>query len=196
MGTFKGNLLHGLKVAVNIPKVDSLTATRVIQTDEIAIYPQGFFAMCKNKLPVLKNINMKIAVVDGETVQVSDDGGISIISNLFNLDEEQLPADDLDGDVYFEHICGATFSLMDGQDGASVTPVLKSESGNKKFSPDGMLLRPDIGLLTVIENVNAGTLDADSLQAIIELDIDWVDVSEKEFNEYLQELWLLGAVND
>lgn len=196
MGRFTGNLLHGMFQSQLVPDILVATGVDYDMVYPIEIFPSAFLSICKGKLPVLKAVSLQINIELGQTISIANNGFITVDAILFNLDENQVPTTPLDGDTYFEVVCHGDFSLWDSDNDTTIERINVWDSMIRNFGENGVILRPEMAVYVMLKNSAGDNISANSIRVTVELDVDWVDVTDAEFTEYTKELWLLGAVID
>lgn len=179
---FEGHLLHFYNQRLLFPTANLASGSAVAENEEVEIFPAAFMKLGQVKMPILKHVDMKI-VFEHHTLppKINDDGYYNCYAYLYNADEDDIDDSNLIGVAVLtiaDHNSGVTWSISNTN-----LPLQKS------FGKDGILLRPKITIRHAVGNTSGIQIALDSFRLELVMDIDWVDVSEKEFQDYLQELW-------
>ena len=198
LNKFDGNLLHNIIVTSDTYDQATLATASSATTDvDFEIFPASCLQLCIGSLPILKGIRAHFqltgALADLELIAAE---GLYMRASVWNLDNSFIPEDEFDNDPHFEclGICDLKIQELDG------TATLDIEETEKVlykiFGRDGVLLRPGMSARIYLENGTASGINKDLFKLVLELDIDWVPISETEWDEYLKELWLVQSFGD
>lgn len=198
LNKFDGNLLHNIIVSADTYDEATLAATTSATTQvEFEIFPASCLQLCIGSLPILKGIRAyfhlsgglaDIALIAGE--------GFMMNATIWNLDDSFIPADIYDNDPHFECLGGCEFIINEGDGTATLDIEVIQKVLQKSYGNDGVLLRPSLSAEVYLENNTASGINKDLFKIVLELDIDWVPISEAEWDEYLRELWLVQSFGD
>lgn len=194
---FTGHLLHTLGLYQDV--IDAITGNVTTETQqyEFEVLNAAVLLSCKNMLPVLKSVKMWIEVLRDEGISVGANGGLIVTASLWNRDQDAIPEERDPGIFSYELFGEATIEVWDGDSAATLSIQTKKVDLQRNYGVDGVMLRPRISMEFTIRNVSGASIAADSYRVHIEPVIDFVPVTEAEFNNYLQELFLFNAiVND
>lgn len=198
LNKFDGNLLHNIIVTSDTYDEATLAATSDATTDvEFEIFPASCLQLCIGSLPILKAIRAHFQHQGSlSDLEVIGGEGIMMYASIWNLDSSFIPADHFDGDPHFECLGMCELTIQEG-DGTATLDIERTEKIlQKNFGNDGVLLRPGMSARIYLENATASGINKDLFQLVLELDIDWVPISESEWDEYLRELWLVQSFGD
>jgi len=194
---FDGSLLHSGQIMFTLPQADILNAGNESDTFEIELISQQCLSQCLYRLPVLKELRGHIWFTKPDEWDMDDAGRIVFIGTLYNLNSESVPADIIESkNLNFENLGSMTYYAGDQWIGASPDTVINYAHYNifKNYGKDGILLRPTISFGYWIHNVSSATMVLASARVILEFDIDWIQVTKAEFDDYLKELWFLQSL--
>lgn len=196
---FDGSLLHPMQVRFDVPNATVANNNDEQNSNEIEIMPSICISQCFYKLPVLKQARMYLDIIRQEAVDCGDAGFIEVFCNLYNHGENGVPDDIMEvEEVNFDIIGGVSLSVGDVWTGGSPLTYLPfhNESFIKKYTPDGILLKPTLTVTSFLNNGSGSDVELDSINVVVELDIDWIDVTKAEFDDYVKELWYMQAITE
>jgi hypothetical protein len=199
LNKFKGNLLHNIIVTTDVLLADTLATVTTVESDfDIEIFPSSCLQLCIGALPVLKGIRAHFQVNDGALADLAVIAaeGFLLRASIWNLDASFIPAELFDGDPHFEcfGMCELTIQELDGT--ATLDIERNEKILQKNYGIDGVLLRPGLSARIRVQNATGSGINKDLFALVLELDIDWVPISETEWDEYLRELWLVQSFGD
>jgi len=196
---FNGDLLVPLTFRIQLPQ-DETVATTAKQTEEIDIelFPAELLAIFKNKLPVLKNINMyhEYPSVSDMMIAVAD-GYLEVMSYLFNAKSENVPqeTDLTDGIPQYNCLGGCqSYAWTSSNHSSDVETGFSRHDMDKDFGQDGILMNPTLCAKTRIDNTTGSTIALNSFVLVIEMALVFQGVTQAEFDEYLREQYFIQAV--
>lgn len=192
---FQGHLLHTLCLEQDL--ISSIVATGNTETEqyEFEVLNAAVLLSCKNMLPVLKEI--KAWIEPKSDLAVGNDGELAYLATIWNRDQDAIPEAIDEGTFYYECLGSVHWGIFDNDAAATLANNISKNDIYRNFGADGVMLRPRISVYAELRNISGSSASADSATIHIELSVDFVPVSEAEFNNYLQELWLYNAiVND
>lgn len=197
LNKFKGNLLHPL--GFHISNENSCASGSVIDDKiELEIFSANCLAACMNALPILKNIHMFFNPKTSDILRPGDDGYLTAEARLWNLSDDGVPdiADYRDGESHFELIGAAYLNVVETVPTTDYDTEIIYKDVSKNYGMDGIVLRPNMTLQLYVSNNTGNAISAGEVSVDVELTVDWVPISESEFDEYLKELWLFQALGE
>jgi len=199
LNKFQGNLLHNIVIAIDVLQAATLATVTTVEDDfDIEIFPSSCLQLCIGALPILKGIRAHFQINEGALADLAliAAEGYLLRASLWNLDASFIPADIFDGDPHFEcfGFCEYRSIEMDGT--ATLDMEVNEKELQKNYGIDGILLRPGISARIRVQNATGSGINKDLFSLVVELDIDWVPISESEWDEYLRELWLVQSFGD
>lgn len=185
---FQGHLVHPFVVDESVPLAEIANTNDEDSSIDIVIMPEAMlFQTCGGcrVLPILKSYDFKMIPSKDLAFEIAGDGHVGIILDLYNAKAEMQETQNQLDRGYFH--------IKDLDDtGIDVEVMTEKLEGN--YGIDGVLLKPTISIAANIDNNSGGALPASSFNAFGYLIIDWVEVSNAEFEEYLKELFFMTAI--
>lgn len=193
---FDGNLLHNIRNVQTFPENSVADGADGESTIEFTVFPSSCLQLCVGSLPVLKSVKCYIQYPSILDIQVPAGGYLIMQGTLWNLDGNFIPEDPDDGESDFECLGGFELNIVDLDGSASLNIPYLDRILDKKYGNNGVILRPTISALINLQNNTDSGINPDSFRVVLEMDIDWVPISDSEWDDYLRELWLIQSLGD
>ena len=178
---FIGELLHTEMFDTTFPAASVVTTATETLDVEFEVFPESFMAMGMSKLPILKGYILMMDLSTGLSLVGAVGEFLEVYLEVYNCESSEI-----DNSKLLDRIHGFAAETAQGK-------TFNQERGNGNYGDDGILLRPTITVRCYLKNDTGTSIAADELEGFFNAIIDWTDVSESEFDEYLKELWFEEA---